>query len=218
MFRTLYKVAISTGLVRRVEDVIRAAAAEVSQGYESGSLFGDLFEGFPHWLSGFSPIFPIIQPEYYYRLKRYGPIIRVRPGEMMTKTRHLTTNHKYITILLVDDDQQFRGLVKRLLEKDTRLRVAGEANDGAEAIELAKRLTPDIILMDLAMPGTNGLEATRRIKGEHPRMKVIIYTQYAEEAYHRAATDSGADSFLSKRTRLTDLLATIRQVADEKTR
>lgn len=132
----------------------------------------------------------------------------------MRKTRPLDTT----TVLLVDDDHEFRGLLKRLLEKDTRLRVAAEANDGAEAIELARALTPDIILMDLAMPAINGLEATRRIKGEQPAVKIIIYTQYVEEAYHRAATDSGADNFLSKRTRLTDLLATIRQVADAKTR
>lgn len=124
-----------------------------------------------------------------------------------------TTALKPTILLLVDDDQEFRDLLRRLLEKDPRLRVAAEANDGAEAIELAKRLTPDIILMDLVMPGINGLEATRRIKGEHPKMKVIIFTQYAEEAYHRAATESGADNFLSKRTRLTDLLATIRQTA-----
>ena len=136
----------------------------------------------------------------------------------MTKTSHVGTTPGHTTILLVDDDQEFRGLLKRLLEKDTRLRVTAEATDGAEAIELARTLTPDIILMDLAMPGINGLEATRRIKGEHPAMKIIIFTQYAEDVYHRAATDSGADRFLSKRTRLTDLLATIRQVADEKTR
>lgn len=133
----------------------------------------------------------------------------------MTKTRQLGTNPAHTTILLVDDDQEFRGLLKRLLEKDTRLRVAAEANDGIEAIELARTLTPDIILMDLAMPRINGLEATRRIKGEHPEMKIIIFTQYAEDVYHRAATESGADTFLSKRTRLTDLVATIRQVADD---
>lgn len=121
------------------------------------------------------------------------------------------------TILLVDDDQDFRGLLKRLLEKDASVRVAGEANDGAEAIALAAKLTPDIILMDLAMPGINGLEATRRIKSERPEMKVIIFTQYMDDVYHRAATESGADNFLSKSTRLTDLRAMIRQVASEKT-
>lgn len=136
----------------------------------------------------------------------------------MTKTGHPGTTPGHTSILLADDDQEFRALLKRLLEKDTRLRVTGEANDGAEAIELARTHTPDIILMDLAMPGINGLEATRRIKGEHPAMKIIIFTQYVENVYHRAAPDSGADNFLSKTTRLTDLLATIRQVADETTR
>lgn len=119
-----------------------------------------------------------------------------------------------VTILIVDDDHEFRRLLKRLLEKDQAFNVVGEAVDGAEALEAARRLRPDIVLMDLVMPRVNGLDATRDIKVEHPDIKIIIFTQYQDEAYRRAATQSGADAFLPKRTRLADVLTTIRRVAE----
>jgi DNA-binding NarL/FixJ family response regulator len=92
--------------------------------------------------------------------------------------------------------------------------VVGEAGDGSEALELARALSPDLILMDLAMPQVDGLEATRRIKAEQPETKVIILTRYQDDAYRKAATRSGADAFLPKVTRVAELLATIRQVAE----
>ncbi|MGE5848589.1 MAG: response regulator transcription factor [Candidatus Methylomirabilota bacterium] len=116
------------------------------------------------------------------------------------------------TILIVDDNQGVRNVLTRILQKGREFRVVGEAEDGSEALELARSLSPDLILMDLAMPRVNGLEATRRIKVERPGTKVIILTRYEEEAYRQAATQSGADAFLPKGIRLTELLATIRQV------
>ncbi|HSC72382.1 MAG TPA: response regulator transcription factor [Candidatus Methylomirabilis sp.] len=126
-------------------------------------------------------------------------IVRV-PSEMPT------------TILIVDDNQGIRNILTRILQKGQEFSVVGEAEDGSEALELARALSPDLILMDLAMPRVNGLEATRRIKVERPGTKVIILTRYEEDAYRQAATQSGADAFLSKGTRLAELLATIRQV------
>lgn len=126
-------------------------------------------------------------------------IVRV-PSEMPT------------TILIVDDNQGVRNVLTRILQKGQEFMVVGEAEDGSEALELARALSPDLILMDLAMPRVNGLEATRRIKVERPGTKVIILTRYEEDAYRQAATQSGADAFLSKGTRLAELLATIRQV------
>ena len=116
------------------------------------------------------------------------------------------------TILLVDDNQGVRSTLMRILQKGREFRVVGEAEDGSEALELARALSPDLILMDLAMPRVNGLEATRRIKVERPGTKVIILTRYQEDAYRLAAAQSGADAFLPKGARLAELLTTIRQV------
>ena len=117
-------------------------------------------------------------------------------------------------ILIVDDNQGVRNSLTRILEKDRGLRVVGEAGDGSEALELARALSPDLILMDLAMPRVNGLEATQRIKAERPDTKVIIITRYQEDAYRQAAAQSGADAFLPKGIRVPELLATIRQVVE----
>ena len=116
------------------------------------------------------------------------------------------------TIVIADDDQAFRSVLKRLLQKERDFSVVGEATDGLEAIERARTLSPNVILMDLAMPRLNGLEATRTIKTERPGSTVVILTQYQEPAYQRAAAESGADAFLPKTTRLADLLTTIRQL------
>lgn len=116
------------------------------------------------------------------------------------------------TILIVDDNHGVRDALTRILQKGPEFRVVGEAVDGSEALELARSLSPDVVLMDLAMPRVDGLEATRRIKVERPETKIIILTRYPEDAYRKAAAQSGADAFLPKGIRLVELLATIRQV------
>lgn len=117
-----------------------------------------------------------------------------------------------VTILIVDDDQGFREMVKRLLEREPEVSVVGEAGDGEEAVHRARELRPDVILMDIAMPRVDGLEATRRIKAERPETKVLILTIHNEEAYRRAAQASGADVFLPKKTLMADLLPAIRRL------
>jgi DNA-binding NarL/FixJ family response regulator len=116
------------------------------------------------------------------------------------------------TILIVDDNQSVRNFLTRILQRGREFRVVGEAEDGWQALELARTLSPDLILMDLAMPRVNGLEATRRIKVERPGTKVIILTWYEEDVYRQAATQSGADAFLRKGIRFSELLATIRRI------
>ena len=116
------------------------------------------------------------------------------------------------TILIVDDNSEVRALIRRMSAQEPDLVVVGEAADGVEAIRLTHALRPDIVLLDLAMPHVNGLEALRRIKAERPATKVIIVTMHSEDAYRRAAEDSGADAFIVKKTLMTVLLPTIRRM------
>ena len=113
-------------------------------------------------------------------------------------------------ILIADDNLRLRALIRRISAQQPDLHVVAEAEDGAEAIQLAHEFQPDIVLLDIIMPRINGLEAMRRIKEKRPETKVIIMTVHTEEAYRRAAADSGADAFLLKKTLMTALLPTIR--------
>lgn len=114
-----------------------------------------------------------------------------------------------IATLIVDDDLTFRRVVRQLLERAPEVSVVGEATDGEEALQLTQTLRPDVVLMDIAMPRLDGLEATRRIKAERPEVKVIILTVHNEEAYRKTACERGADAFLAKKTVGSQLLPTI---------
>ncbi len=116
------------------------------------------------------------------------------------------------TVLIVDDDSMFRVLLKRVLTRDPNIDVVGEARDGEEAIQLVRKLRPDVVLMDIKMPGLNGLEAMRRSKAERPVTKVIVLTIHDEGPFHSAAVAGGADAFLPKKTLTTALPSTIQQV------
>jgi DNA-binding NarL/FixJ family response regulator len=116
------------------------------------------------------------------------------------------------TILIVDDNPRLRMLIRKLLSQEPDLHVVGEAANGADAIRLAQKLRPDIIIMDLVMPRVTGLEAMQQIKVDYPATKVIIMTVHSEDAYRRAAEASGTDAFLLKRTLMTALLPTIRRI------
>ncbi len=111
----------------------------------------------------------------------------------------------------MDDDPGFRSAVRRLSEREDGFWLVGEAENGEEALRLDHELRPEIIFMDLTMPRLNGLEATRRIKARRPDVIIIIMTVHDEEAYRRAATESGADGFVLKKTILTDLNSTMRR-------
>ena len=117
-----------------------------------------------------------------------------------------------VTVLIVDDNAQFRTLLREIVAKEPELHVVSEAADGAEAIQLAQDLRPDILLLDLGMPRVNGLEVLRWSKAERPECQVIIVTVHTEDAYRQAAEASGADAFLLKRTLGTDLLPTLQRL------
>ncbi|MEV0698071.1 response regulator transcription factor [Saccharopolyspora sp. NPDC050389] len=121
-----------------------------------------------------------------------------------------------IRVLLVDDQQLIRAGFAALLNSESGIEVVGEAGDGAEAVELAVRLSPDVVLMDVQMPGTNGIEATRRIATEPALggVRVVILTNYALDAYVFEALRAGACGFLLKDTEPTELLRSVRVAVD----
>jgi DNA-binding NarL/FixJ family response regulator len=117
------------------------------------------------------------------------------------------------TILLADDQELLRMGFRMVLEAQADLEVAGEAGDGHEAVDLAARLEPDVVLMDVRMPGMDGVEATRRIVNGGGRSRVIILTTFDLDEYAYAALRAGASGFLLKDAPPADLLSAIRAVA-----
>ena len=99
--------------------------------------------------------------------------------------------------LIVDDDGSFRQRIKELLATEPDIEVVGEAADGQEAIFEARELKPDLVLMDVRMPGLNGVNATRQLKDEMPELKVIILTIFDLQEYREAAIASGASGYVS---------------------
>jgi DNA-binding NarL/FixJ family response regulator len=119
-----------------------------------------------------------------------------------------------IRILLVDDEQMVRMGLRLILESEDDFEVVGEAGDGAEGVALTKKLDPDVVLMDIQMPGMNGLDATREIKtlGREESSRVLILTTFELDEYVYEALRAGASGFLLKRTPAEDLIAGIRVV------
>ncbi len=117
-----------------------------------------------------------------------------------------------IRLLLVDDDGGFRATLRQLLEHRAEAQVLGEAGNGEEAVRLADELRPDVVLMDLAMPRMNGLEATRQLKARWPDLAVIILTVHDEDVYRRTAVAAGAAAFLEKKMLGVELWPTLARV------
>jgi len=117
------------------------------------------------------------------------------------------------TVLLVDDQALLRMGFRMVLEAETDLVVVGEAGDGKVAIEQVAALRPDIVLMDVRMPGMNGIEATERIVAEHPGTRVLILTTFDLDEYAFAGLRAGASGFLLKDAKPAELVSAIRSVA-----
>jgi DNA-binding NarL/FixJ family response regulator len=118
-----------------------------------------------------------------------------------------------ITVLLVDDHALVRRGFRRLLEDDPGITVVGEGSNGAEAIRLVAELKPRVIVMDAAMPGTGGLEATRKIIEKHPKATILMLSMHAEETLVRQALAAGARGYVLKNALDLDLAAVVRRVA-----
>ncbi len=123
---------------------------------------------------------------------------------------------KKITVLLAEDHMVVREGFRKMLELEGNFEVAGEAQDGRQAVALAKKFRPQVVLMDIAMPQLNGLEATRQILKELPATKVIMLSAHSDDAYVANAIESGAVGFLLKQTSAHDVCRAILEVHREK--
>ena len=123
---------------------------------------------------------------------------------------------KKITVLLAEDHAVVRQGLRTLLETEGHCEVVGQAQTGREAVKLAATLRPDVILMDIAMPVLNGLEATRQILATNPAAKVVILSAHSDDEYIESMTAAGAAGFLEKQTSAEILAKAIHEVAQGK--
>jgi DNA-binding NarL/FixJ family response regulator len=119
---------------------------------------------------------------------------------------------KQISVLLVDDHNLVRRGFRRLLEDESDIIVAGEASEGPKAVELESSLHPDVIVMDCALSGSNGLDTTREILRNNPQAKVLMLSMHSEETWVQQALDAGAKGYVLKNAVDLDLAAAIRRV------
>ncbi|OIR14604.1 oxygen regulatory protein NreC [mine drainage metagenome] len=120
-------------------------------------------------------------------------------------------------ILLVEDHTLLRQGLCSLLSSDPNIEVIGEADNGKDAIRLAVTLAPNLILMDLSMPGTNGTESIREIKKRYPGIKILVLTVHMAEEYIREALHAGADGYVLKHATRDELILAIKSVLNGKT-
>lgn len=111
------------------------------------------------------------------------------------------------SVLIVDDSATVRGIIRLFMEQQEGIAVCGEAVDGVDAIQKARELKPDLILLDLAMPRMNGIEAAVVLKSESPRRPIILFTMYSEAMGKSLIAAAGVDMVLSKPDGMTQLAA-----------
>ena len=124
---------------------------------------------------------------------------------------------KRITVLLAEDHMIVREGFRKMLELEDDFEIVAEAQDGRQAVVLVKKFHPQVVLMDIAMPLLNGLEATRQVLKAVPATKIIILSAHSDDAYVKNAIDSGALGFLLKQTSAHDVCRAIREVHQGKT-
>ncbi len=119
-----------------------------------------------------------------------------------------------VRVVIAEDHALVREGTRQILEEQAGVTVVGEAEDGEQAVDLVSRLSPDVVLMDIAMPKLNGIEATRRIKESSPSTSVLVLTAYDDDQYIYALLDAGAAGYLLKNVRGEELARAVRAVAE----
>ena len=122
-----------------------------------------------------------------------------------------STSNK-IKVIIADDHKVVREGTRELLHKENDLEVIAEAGDGEEAVELVRRLKPNVVIMDIAMPKLNGIDATKQIKSINPRVAVLILTAYEHDQYVFALLEAGAAGYLLKDVRGQEVIEAVRAV------
>ena len=128
--------------------------------------------------------------------------LEIRPGD-----------NDAIRVLLVEDHTLIRAGIRALLEKMDGIEAVGEAGDGHNAIALASRLQPDVVLMDITLPGMDGLEAVRRLQSDYPHIKVLMLTMHSSSEFVAKALSYGASGYLLKESASSELEVAVRAVA-----
>jgi DNA-binding NarL/FixJ family response regulator len=116
-------------------------------------------------------------------------------------------------VIICDDQAIIRDGLEMLLKLEKDIEVVGQAQDGAEAVEMVKRAQPDLVLMDLKMPGLNGIEATRQIRTQHPQVKVLVLTTYDDDEWVFDAIRAGAAGYLLKDTPRAEVIKAVKGTA-----
>jgi DNA-binding NarL/FixJ family response regulator len=119
-----------------------------------------------------------------------------------------------LTVLLVDDHALVRKGFRRILEDDPGIFVVGEASEGEQAVRLTVELKPNVVVMDCALPGINGIDATRRIRAKMPNATVLMLSMHSEDTLVRQALEAGARGYILKNALELDLVSAVRRVAE----
>ncbi len=120
-----------------------------------------------------------------------------------------------IKILLADDHQILREGLRKMIEKEQNMEVVGEAEDGRSTVKMAKKLVPDVVVMDITMPDLNGMDATRKIVSEAPGVKVLALSMHQDVKYISGMLEAGAMGYILKGCKFEELVTAIRSVANK---
>ncbi len=124
----------------------------------------------------------------------------------------MSADSKMINVFLIDDHKMFRQGLKRFIDYESDMKVVGEASNGVEGMDRLRELDASVVLLDITLPGKNGLEILKEVKGVFPKTKVIILSMHPEERFGVRALKSGADGYLTKESAADELVEAVRKV------